>query len=80
MKIIKFCSDTCEACEVLDSNLKKAGIEYESVDINSEEDDILIETYKIHAIPTLIKENNGVEIDRYIGVMTEKQLKHWCND
>lgn len=32
------------------------------------------------AVPTLIKEDNGVEIDRHVGIMTEKQLKHWCND
>jgi thioredoxin-like negative regulator of GroEL len=80
MKIIKFYSDTCGPCKVLDSNLKKAGIEYESVNANSDESDILVEKYRIRAVPTLIKEDNGIEIDRHVGIMTEKQLKHWCND
>ena len=80
MKIIKFYSDTCGPCKVLDSNLKKAGIEYESINANDDENDVLVERYKIRAVPTLIKEDNGVEIARHVGIMTEEQLKHWCND
>lgn len=80
MKIIKFYSDTCGPCKVLDSNLKKAGIDYESINANSDENDTLVEKYKIQSVPTLIKEENGVEVARHIGIMTEEQLKHWCND
>ena len=80
MKIIKFYSDTCGPCRVLDTNLQRAGIAYEAVNANSDENDALIEKYKIRAVPTLIKEDNGVEIDRHVGIMTEEQLKHWCND
>ena len=47
---------------------------------NSDENDTLVEKYKIRAVPTLIKEDNGVEIGRHVGIMTEEQLKHWCND
>lgn len=80
MKIIKFYSDTCGPCKVLDSNLKKAGIEYESINANDDENDVLVESYKIRAVPTLIKEDNGVEIARHTGIITEEQLKRWCND
>ena len=80
MKIIKFYSDTCGPCKVLDSNLKKANIKYESINANDDENDVLVEKYKIRAVPTLIKENNGVEIARHTGIMTEEQLKRWCND
>lgn len=80
MKIIKFYSDTCGPCRVLDTNLQRAGIAYEAVNANNDENDALIEKYKIRAVPTLIKEDNGVEIDRHVGIMTEEQLKHWCND
>ena len=80
MKIIKFYLDTCGPCKVLDSNLKKANIDYESINANSDENYTLVEKYKILAVPTLIKEDNGVEIDRHVGIMTEEQLKHWCND
>ena len=80
MKIIKFYSTSCGPCKVLDSNLKKAGIEYESIDANYDENASLVEKYKIRSVPTLIKEDNGVEIARHVGIMTEKQLKSWCND
>lgn len=80
MKIIKFYSDTCGPCKVLDSNLKKAGIEYESINANDDENDILVEKYKIRAVPTLVKEENGIEIARHTGVMTEEQLKNWCKE
>lgn len=80
MKIIKFYSDTCGPCKVLDSNLRKAGIEYESINANDDENDVLVEKYKIRAVPTLIKEDNGIEITRHTGIMTEEQLKYWCND
>lgn len=80
MKIIKFYSDTCGPCKVLDSNLKRAGIKYESINANDDENDVLVEKYKIRAVPTLIKEDNGVEIARHVGIMTEEQLKHWCNE
>lgn len=76
MKLIKFYSDTCGPCRVLDSNLKKAGVVYESVNVNENEE--LVDKYKIRSLPTLIMEDNGQEIERRVGVMTEEQIKHWC--
>lgn len=35
--------------------------------------------YKIRSVPTLIKEDDeGVEVARHTGIMTEDQLKEWC--
>ena len=42
MKIIKFYSDTCGPCKVLDSNLKKASINYESINANNDENNASI--------------------------------------
>lgn len=79
MKIIKFYSKTCGPCKVLDANLKKADIDYESIDICDAEDEVLVDMYKIRSVPTLIKEDDeGVEIARHTGIMTEDQLKEWC--
>lgn len=80
MKIIKFYSDTCGPCKVIDSNLKKAEIEYESINVHNDENADLVLKYKIRSVPTLIKEDNGVEIDRHVGIMTEEKLKSWCNN
>lgn len=80
MKIIKFYSDTCGPCKVLDNNLKKAKIEYTAVDVNDDENAPLLEKYNIRNIPVLIKEDNGVVIDKHHGIMTVEQLKNWCNE
>ncbi len=80
MKIIKFYSDTCGPCKALESNLNKAQIEYTSINVETDSEN-LIEKYNIRGIPTLIKLNDKDEIiDKFVGVMTVEQLKHWCND
>lgn len=78
MKILKFYSETCGPCKVLDSNLKKAGIEYESINVNDDKNNNLIKKYKIQSLPTLIKVDNEKEIARHIGILTVEQLKYWC--
>lgn len=81
MKIIKFYSDICGPCKVLDSNLKKAGIEYESVNVGNEEDEVLVCMYNIKSVPTLIKEDyNGKVLGRHTGIMSVEQLKEWCSE
>lgn len=80
MKILKFYSDTCGPCKMLDTLLKRANIKYDSININEEKNDTLIEKYDIRTVPTLIKEKEGIEIERFIGIMPEQQLKKWCND
>lgn len=40
----------------------------------------LVEKYKIRAVPTLIKEDNGVEIDRHVGIMTEEEARRADED
>lgn len=77
MKILKFYSNTCGPCKALEKNLQEAKIDYESIDV--EANDELIDTYSIRGIPTLIKLNDKDEvIDKYVGVMNVEQLKNWC--
>jgi thioredoxin-like negative regulator of GroEL len=80
MKILKFYSDTCGPCKVLDNNLKTAGVEYTAVDVNDDENAPLLEKYDIRTIPVLIKEDNGIVIGKHHGIMTVGQLKNWCNE
>lgn len=80
MKIIKFYSNTCGPCKVLESNLNKAQIEHISIDVEVDSEN-LIDKYNIKGIPTLIKLNDEDEvIDKFVGVMAVEQLKHWCNN
>ena len=80
MKIIKFYSPSCGPCKVLDTNLKNANIEYESVNVYADENAELVDKYSIRNIPTLIKELDGVESKRFTGIMSVEQLKEWCNE
>lgn len=77
MKLIKFYSDTCVPCKLLELNLQKTGIEYTSVNCNDENNEQLVEKYNISSVPVLIKEENGKEIDRHNGVMTVQQINDW---
>lgn len=76
MKLIKFYSDTCIPCRLLEQNLQKTDIEYISVNCN-DNNESLIEKYNISSVPVLIKEEDGKEIDRHNGVMTVQQIKDW---
>lgn len=79
MKILKFYSNTCGPCKALEKNLQEAGVDYESIDVEADNSDELIDTYSIRGIPTLIKLNDKDEvIDKYVGVMNVEQLKKWC--
>ena len=87
MKILKFYSNTCGPCKVLERNLKEAGIEYEDIDVMDpgiidELDDVdLLEYYHIKAVPTLvIIDSQGNEIKRNVGILPVDKLKEFCNE
>ena len=65
MKLVKVFSKTCGPCKVLDKNLKESGVEYDSVDIESDEGDNLIEKYNIRNVPTLLLvSDDGTLVDK----------------
>lgn len=88
MKVLKFYSNTCGPCKVLERNLKEAGIEYEDIDvmdpgiIDELDDDVdLLEYYHIKAVPTLvIIDARGNEIKRNVGILPVDKLKEFCNE
>lgn len=79
MKFYKFYADWCGPCKVLTANLEKAGVEYEAIDIEENED--LCLAYNIRNIPVFVavKEENGVEneIARFNGIKTPTAIKEW---
>ena len=77
MKLIKFYSDTCVPCRLLEQNLQKTDIEYVSVNCNDDSNESLVEKYNISSVPVLVKEEDGREIARHNGVMTVQQIKDW---
>lgn len=79
MKFYKFYADWCGPCKVLTANLEKAGVEYEP--INIEENEELCVAYGIRNIPAFVavKEEDGVEneVARFVGIKTPDAIKQW---
>lgn len=81
MKVIKIYSDTCGPCKVLEANLVAAGIPHESINIQSEEAEDIIEKYEIRSVPTLLVfDNNGKLHSKYMGVLSVDYLKSLLNE
>lgn len=78
MRIIKFYSESCGPCKVLDANLKKIGANYESINVDDDINADMVAFYKIRSVPTLVMETEeNTEVKRHTGVFTEEQLKEW---
>lgn len=81
MKILKFYSNSCGPCKIVDENLKKANVEFTPIDVEDEKNDDLVDKYSIRDIPTLIKLNDKEEvIAKHTGYMTVEQLVNWCKE
>lgn len=66
MKILKFYLPSCTPCKFVDQFLQDKGIEYQS--INIEENDDLREKYGIMSVPVLVlADEEGNEISRSTG-------------
>ena len=81
MKVIKIYSETCGPCKVLEKNLVEAGVEYDSVDVTSEEGEDLTETYGVRAVPTLLLvDDNGTLLNKHTGILNVDEIKLFaCN-
>ena len=78
MKFYKFYTDWCGPCKVLTTNLEKAGIEYEA--INIEENEELCSKYNIRNVPTFIAVKDDNEIARFVGIKTPQDIKTWIDE
>jgi thioredoxin-like negative regulator of GroEL len=81
IKILKFSASWCKPCSALqtliDTNFDKLSIEIES--INIDEDSKLSGKYSVRSIPTMVKLDDGVEVDRISGVITTQKLIEFGN-
>ena len=81
MKVYKFYSDSCGPCKVLEKNLQLAGIEHESVDVQSIKGYDVVAKYKVRTVPTLILvDNEGNVVKRHNGLLGVQELKEFCNE
>lgn len=77
MRVLKFYSETCGPCKILEKNLQEANIPHESINIELDENEDLLEKYQIRSVPTLVFINNHkVEnISVYKGLKTVEEIK-----
>lgn len=81
MKLIKIYSKTCGPCKVLEKNLVESGVEYDSVDVTSEEGEDIVEKYGVRAVPTLLLiDDNGTLLNKHTGILNVDEIKLFaCN-
>ena len=79
-RILRFTASWCQPCQILSKNLEslKTNMPIEVVDIDVHPE--VAADYGIRSVPTLIKLDGNVEVSRFIGVNSLKQLKDWLND
>ena len=78
MKFYKFYADWCGPCRVLTTMLNKAQIEYDPINVDSNEE--LVNKYDIKTIPVFMAvKDDGTEIDRFIGVKSADAIKQWID-
>lgn len=77
MKVLDFWASWCFPCklqipilEKLEAKFKK--VAFEKIDIDADRDKS--SKYGIRAVPTLIIEKDGKEVNRFVGVTAEKEL------
>lgn len=81
MKLVKVYSRTCGPCKVLENNLQAMGISYESVDIQSQQGEEIIDKYRILAVPTLILlDDKGKVVKQHTGVLNVEGLKRFIDE
>ena len=81
MKLIKIYSKTCGPCKALEKNLVESGVDYDSVDVASEEGEDIVEKYGVRAVPTLLLvDDNGTLLNKRTGILNVDEIKLFaCN-
>ena len=76
MKFYKFYADWCGPCKVLTANLEKAGVEYEAIDADTNEE--MCQKFGVRNLPTFIAVDDDENIlDRFTGIKTPIAIKEW---
>lgn len=78
MQVLKFQSDWCQPCKLMDAQLKRLFPLLEVTKVDTDEERQLAVQYGIRSIPTLIiLDENGKEIKRLTGSVTDAKLKEF---
>ena len=76
MKTAKYFTATwcgpCKAFKPVVIELVEEGYSIEIIDLDEQQD--IAAQYRISSAPTMIIEENGIEVDRFIGALPKKQV------
>lgn len=78
-KILYFSAAWCGPCKTLGPIMESASgqVNYQKVDVDSNPE--LSAKYSVRNIPTLVLLNNGIEVNRKVGVLTKEQILNFYN-
>jgi thioredoxin 1 len=75
MKVLKFYADWCSPCKSLTKILEGVESPLPIEEVNIDEQQEIAVKYGIRGVPTMIiVDDNGNEINRKVGMMTESQI------
>lgn len=79
MRVMRFTASWCGPCKMLSSMLDEINpkIPINVYDID-EHSDLAVE-YGIRSVPTMIKLDGNIEVDRKIGLLQRKDLEEWLS-
>ena len=80
-KILRFTASWCQPCKTLAKNLEAVNNKYtipiEVIDIDVHQE--LAVEYGIRSVPTLVMKEENIEVKRFSGVRSLKDLEEWVN-
>jgi thioredoxin 1 len=78
-RLLRFTASWCQPCKMLAKNLENVDTTYpiEVYDIDVHDD--IAGEFGIRSVPTLIRMEGNVEIDRIVGVKSTSELKTWID-
>ena len=77
--LIDFYATWCEPCKILSPIVEEIAKERDDikvVKIDIDEEFEIADTYRIFSIPTLVVIENGVEIERVVGVVSKEEIEN----
>jgi len=78
-RILRFTASWCQPCQMLAKNLESVNkdvmIEVVDVDVRPE----IASEYGIRSVPTLVMLEENIEVKRFVGVKSLKELQDWVS-